>query len=103
MGKEGNIPLKNNLVVMKNRLIKEFAKQKAGQKKELSAVVREFLQNGDFRSGIDEIKKSCKLYLEDDTSLKLERKIAHLISLCGDLRCQYDLNQIKSNKMATAQ
>ena len=33
MGKDGNIPLKNNLVVMKNRLIKELAKQKEGEKK----------------------------------------------------------------------
>ena len=39
MGKEGNIPLKNDLVVMKNRLIKEFSQNK-GEKKELSQVVR---------------------------------------------------------------
>jgi len=26
MGKEGNIPLKNQLVVMKNRLVKELSK-----------------------------------------------------------------------------
>jgi hypothetical protein len=30
MGKSGNIPLKNNLVVMKNRLVKELSKQKGG-------------------------------------------------------------------------
>jgi hypothetical protein len=30
MGKTGNIPLKNNLVVMKNRLVKELSKQKGG-------------------------------------------------------------------------
>ena len=40
MGKDGNIPLKNNLVVMKNRLINEFAKKKGGDKKELSVVIR---------------------------------------------------------------
>jgi hypothetical protein len=28
MGKDGNIPLKNDLVILKNRLIKELAKQK---------------------------------------------------------------------------
>jgi len=28
MGKDGNIPLKNQLVVMKNRLVKELSKQK---------------------------------------------------------------------------
>lgn len=30
MGKDGNIPLKNNLVVLKNRLIKEFTEKKSG-------------------------------------------------------------------------
>lgn len=29
MGKEGNIPLKNQLVLMKNRLVKELSKQKS--------------------------------------------------------------------------
>ena len=32
MGKEGNIPLKNQLVIMKNRLVKELSKQKSGGK-----------------------------------------------------------------------
>lgn len=32
----------------------------------------------------------------------LEKQISHLINLCGDLRGKYDLNQIKSNKMAIA-
>ena len=103
MGKDGNIPLKNNLVVMKNRLIQEFTKQKAGDKKELSVIIREFLQNDDFKSAMTEMESSCKKYLEDTTAIDLERKIAHLIGLCGDLRGKYDLNQIKSNKMATAQ
>lgn len=49
-----------------------------------------------------EINKSAQSYIQDSTALDLERKIAHLISLCGDLRGKYDLNQIKSNKMATA-
>lgn len=32
----------------------------------------------------------------------LEKQISHLINLCGDLRGKYDINQIKSNKMAIA-
>jgi len=32
----------------------------------------------------------------------LEKKISHLINLCGDLRGKYNINQIKSNKMAYA-
>jgi hypothetical protein len=35
-------------------------------------------------------------------TLDLEKKISHLISLCGDLRGKYNLNEIKSNKMAIA-
>jgi hypothetical protein len=40
--------------------------------------------------------------MADSITLDLEKKINHLISLCGDLRGKYDINQIKSNKMATA-
>ena len=48
------------------------------------------------------MQKTAIVALEDKTGLELEAKIAHLISLCGDLRGKYDLNQIKSNKMAIA-
>jgi hypothetical protein len=40
--------------------------------------------------------------MAESITLDLEKKINHLISLCGDLRGKYDINQIKSNKMATA-
>ncbi len=63
MGKDGNIPLKNNLVVMKNRLINEFAKKMGGNKKQLSVVIREFLQNNDFKSAMNEMQESCKKYM----------------------------------------
>lgn len=33
----------------------------------------------------------------------LEKRVSHLINLCGDLRGKYNINQIKSNKMAYAQ
>lgn len=33
----------------------------------------------------------------------LEKRVSHLINLCGDLRGKYNINQIKSNKMAIAQ
>jgi hypothetical protein len=41
-------------------------------------------------------------YFSDSSTGELEKKISHLISLCGDLRGQYSVDQIKSNKMATA-
>jgi hypothetical protein len=49
------------------------------------------------------IKDLAAKYFEENTTGELEKKISYLISLCGDLRGQYSLGQIKSNKMATAQ
>jgi hypothetical protein len=48
------------------------------------------------------MRSICKTYFADTMTTDLEKKISHLINLCGDLRGQYNLNQIKSNKMATA-
>jgi hypothetical protein len=48
-------------------------------------------------------QKFTKEYFADSMTTDLEKKISHLINLCGDLRGKYDLNQIKSNKMAYAQ
>lgn len=45
----------------------------------------------------------CNKYFSDDMTTDLEKKISHLINLCGDLRGKYNIGQIKSNKMAIAQ
>ena len=102
MGKEGNIPLKNNLVIMKNRIVKELAKSKTEEKQDLSETVREFLEKNDFSGAIEIMKKVSFKYFSDDMTTDLEKRISHLINLCGDLRGKYNINQIKSNKMATA-
>lgn len=49
------------------------------------------------------MKVICNSYFLDSTGSDLEKKISHLINLCGDLTGKYNINQIKSNKMATAQ
>lgn len=46
MGKESNIPLKNQLVMMKNRLVKELSKQKGS--KDITVEMREHLENKNF-------------------------------------------------------
>jgi len=46
MGKDGNIPLKNQLVVMKNRLVKELSKQKGAS--DINTQMRASLEKGDF-------------------------------------------------------
>lgn len=48
------------------------------------------------------IDKLTKAYFADSMTMDLEKKISHLISLCGDLRGKYDIGQIKSNKMMHA-
>jgi hypothetical protein len=42
-------------------------------------------------------------YFSDTTATDLDKKISTLISICGDLRGNYSIDQIRSNKMATAE
>lgn len=101
MGKTGNIPLKNQLVTMKTRLVKQLSKTMA-KEMDYSADIRHCLQKENFRDAIEIAAfMSTKYYSIDDT-MSLEAKISHLINLCGDLRGKFDLGQIKSNKMAIA-
>lgn len=101
MGKEGNIPLKNQLVVMKNRLVKEISKTMI-KENDYSADMRSFLEKGNFEGAIEVAKMMSTKYFSSETTTDLEKKISHLINLCGDLRGKYSIGQIKSNKMATA-
>ena len=100
MGKEGNIPLKNQLVVMKNRLVKELSKKKGG--KDNVSDMRTLLEKGNFDDTLEIAKKITVAYFSDNMTTDLEKRISHLINLCGDLRGKYDIGQIKSNKMAIA-
>lgn len=101
MGKDGNLPLKNQLVALKIRLVKELSK-KLGKNEDFSSKVRNFLEAQDINGGLEMIANMSVKYFEVSGSSDLEGKIAHLISLCGDMRGQYSVDQIKSNKMATA-
>lgn len=100
MGKDGNIPLKNQLVLMKRRLVQELSKRSA--KKDMNILLREHLENGRLEEAIAYSKELSENYMKENVTLDLEKNINHLINLCGDLRGKYDLNAIKSNKMANA-
>lgn len=100
MGKDGNIPLKNQLVVMKNRLVKELSKQKGN--KDINDEIRTHLEKDNLEAAIQIARNMTKAYFSDSMTTDLEKKVSHLINLCGDLRGKYDINQIKSNKMAIA-
>jgi hypothetical protein len=102
MGKDGNLPLKNQLVALKTRLVKELSKR-LGKKEDFSTKVRNFLEAQDVNGALEMVANMAVKYFEASGTSDLEGKIAHLISLCGDMRGQYNVDQIKSNKMATAQ
>jgi len=61
------------------------------------------LQSNDVAAALEMIANMATRYFEVSDTAKLEKKINYFISLCGDMRGQYSLDQIRSNKMATAQ
>ena len=101
MGKDSNQEMKDQLVHMKTRLIKEYSKIQ-GKKEPISSRIRKELRNGNVDGALELAGKMVTDYFEDETIGDLEKKINNLINICGDLRGQYTFGQIKSNKMATA-
>ena len=66
MGKDGNLPLKNQLVTMKTRLVKELSK-KLG-KGDFSSKVRAMLEAQDLTSSLEMIKNMAHRYFEDSAT-----------------------------------
>lgn len=60
------------------------------------------MEKGNFDDALNLAKKITTEYFSDSMTTDLEKKISHLINLCGDLRGKYNINEIKSNKMAYA-
>ena len=87
---------------MKSRLVKELSK-KMTKDTDYGMGMREHLEKNNFEGAMEIAQVMCKKYFSDDITTDLEKKISHLINLCGDLRGKYSIGQIKSNKMATAQ
>lgn len=102
MGRDSNLPLKNQLVTMKTKLVKELSK-KLGKQGDYSSKVRDLLKSNNIEGALEMVANMATRYFEESGTGELEKKIAYLISLCGDMRGQYSLGEIKSNKMATAQ
>jgi hypothetical protein len=101
MGRDSNPEMKDQLVHMKTRLLKEYSKTQA-KKEPVSVTIREALKRGDYATAIDIAVKMANNYFTDVTITDLDAKITSLIALCGDQRGKYTFDQIRSNKMATA-
>lgn len=101
MGRDGNPELHSQLVAMKTRLVKELSK-KLGKKMNYSEKVRLMLQENRVNDALNMVTNMAEKYFEESGTGELENKINYLISLCGDMRGQYSLGEIKSNKMKRA-
>ena len=99
MGKSGNIPLKNQIVLMKKRLVKELSDKMASTNTD---SIRKCLESNDLNTALKLAKQMTNEYFSDSMTNDLEKKINHLINLCGDLRGRYNIGQIKSNQLAIA-
>jgi hypothetical protein len=65
MGKDGDLDLKNQLVALKTKLIKELSK-KLGKKMNYSEKVRAKLQEQNVQEALDMVSNMAKLYYEED-------------------------------------
>lgn len=71
MGKEGNIPLKNQLVTMKNRLVKELSKMMSKGEINYGMEIREQLEKKNFQGAMEITAIMCKKYFSDDSTTDL--------------------------------
>jgi hypothetical protein len=67
MGKDGDLELKDKLVALKTKLIKELSK-KLAKKMNYSEKVRAKLQEQNVQEALDMISNMAKLYYEDDAT-----------------------------------
>lgn len=63
MGKDGNLPLKNQLVALKTRLVKELSK-KLGKEGDYSSKVRTMLQSKNVDGALEMVVNMATKYFE---------------------------------------
>jgi len=100
MGKQGDSATKELLLKMKKNLAKELSSKNTD--KNFGLGIRKELSEGKFDSAIDIAKLMTMDYFSSDIGMDIEKKVGYLVSLCGDLRGQYSIDGIRSNRMARA-
>jgi hypothetical protein len=96
MGKTGDTDTKDLLLELKKNLVKQLASQ---TKSPFGSEIREHLKLGSFGSALEVARTMTTQYFSSDIGMDIEKKISYLISLCGDLRGQYSIDSIRSNRM----
>lgn len=103
MGKSGDPEIKEKLIKLKKHLALELAEQAAKSNENYGANMRVELESGNFGSALLTAKAMTDKYFGSNIGMEIEKKIGYLITLCGDLRGQYSIGAIRSNRMASAE
>jgi hypothetical protein len=81
-------------------LVKELASRPANM--DWGEQIREQLKAGNFDQALQLARTITNDYFSSDIGMDVEKKICYLVSLCGDLRGQYSVESIRSNRMMRA-
>ncbi len=99
MGTTGDPATKELLIKLKKNLAQELASSNI---KNYGLEIRNHLKSNDFDSALSVAKTITEEYFSSDIGMDIEKRIGYLISLCGDLRGQYSVESIRSNRMMRA-
>jgi hypothetical protein len=99
MGRTGDSATKEQLLILKKNLVHELA---IITKANFGSDIRQALVSNDFDLALKYANGMTLEYFGSDIGMEIEKKIGHLITLCGDLRGKYSLDAIKSNRFARA-
>lgn len=102
MGKSGDPEMKEKLLKFKQNLTSELANQSSIKGTNPGLQMRANLEMNDFENALLGAKQMNHEYFSL-IGMEVDKKINYLISLCGNMQGMFDVNSIRSNKMATAE
>lgn len=100
MGKPGFPEMKDQLLILKKRLVYELSNIKTEEN--YSKLIRQCLEEQNTASALEYAKKMTYEYMSVDLSIDIEKKIGYLVTLCGDLRDSFNVGEIQSNRIKIA-
>lgn len=100
MGRQGFPEMKDQLLILKKRLVYELSNIKTEEN--YSKMIRLSLEEQNTVSALEYARKMTYEYMSVDLSVDIEKKIGYLVTLCGDLSNRFNLGEIQSNKIKLA-
>ena len=97
MGKSGDHEMKEKLMELKKNLSSDLANQSSP-----GLQLRANLEMNNFDDALLGAKQMNNEYFSL-IGMDIDKKVNYLISLCGNMKGMFDVNSIRSNKMATAE